>query len=95
MIPGTADLDLMPDDVTSFTTDRVVPDEVDVGSQEVRQVTVTITEITPQPWTRFTAREGAARSGRPFVHHHFLASLDRFLRLPSGGSPSAFRAGCL
>jgi hypothetical protein len=45
----------MPDDVTSFTTDRVVPDEVDVGSQEVRQVTVTITEITPQPWTRFTA----------------------------------------
>jgi hypothetical protein len=49
VIPGTSELDLTSDDVASFTTDPVVPRDVEVGSQEVKQVTVKITGITPAP----------------------------------------------
>lgn len=47
VIPGTSQIDLASGAVTSFTTDPVVPYEVDLGSQEVKQVTITITGITP------------------------------------------------
>jgi len=47
VIPGTSQLDLASGGVTSFTTDPAVPFDVNVGSQEVKEVTVTITGITP------------------------------------------------
>jgi hypothetical protein len=48
VIPGLSKpLGLTSDDVASFSTDPTVPVSVDVDSQEVKQVTVTITEITP------------------------------------------------
>lgn len=49
VVPDTPELDLASDDVSSFTTDPVVPFEFDLNSQEVKQVTVTITDITPIP----------------------------------------------
>ena len=49
VIPGNPELDLTSDDVSSFTTDPVVPFPVELGSQEVKQVTVQITDITPIP----------------------------------------------
>jgi len=47
VIPGTSQLDLTSGAVSSFTTDPAVPFDVEVGSQEVKEVTVTITGITP------------------------------------------------
>jgi hypothetical protein len=47
VIPGTSQLDLTSGEVTSFTTDPAVPFGVDVASQEVKEVTVTLTGITP------------------------------------------------
>ena len=47
VLPGTWQLDLVSDDVSSFTSDPSVPFDVDVTSDEATTVGVTITGISP------------------------------------------------